>query len=101
MGVDLVLVHRQAVAGGRRLDRAGRQRPPQPEDLRLESSGAVVGQPVGPDVLEEAIGRDDVAPLEQEGAEEAALAGAGRREIARAVRDAKRAEHPVPHCRPL
>ncbi|GAA3436740.1 hypothetical protein GCM10018954_063490 [Kutzneria kofuensis] len=63
--VDLVPADGQPVAGGVELDLAG-QRPPQPRHLRLQRVGGVGRRVLPVQAVDEPVGRDDLAGVQQQ-----------------------------------
>ena len=65
--------------------------------MGLQRRGLVGRQPIGPQQVDQAVGRDDRAPLEHESGEQSPLPLARWPGLVPGLRDPQRSEDPVPH----
>ena len=93
MQIELLGLELERVAGRAR-DEYGADRLPQVRDVALEDGLGAAGDPLAPELVDQARGRDDVPGLQRENGQDGALLRAAKRERAAVDLHVERAENP-------
>ncbi len=99
--VDFATVELEDVAGSAGEDTVRAKRLPQPRDVALQGGRCRLGGTIAPDVVDQAVARDDLVRMQDEQRQERALLRPAQRRDAAVVFDLERAEDPELHARVL